>query len=74
MIVPNGCGFKVGGETREWREGELLVFDDTVEHEAWNDSGCDRIILIFDVWRPELTAVERRAVTALFDTVDSYSR
>ena len=74
LIVPPGCGFRVGGETREWNEGELLVFDDTVEHEAWNDSSSDRIILIFDVWRPEITIEERRAITALFDSVDNYAR
>jgi aspartyl/asparaginyl beta-hydroxylase (cupin superfamily) len=72
LIVPRGCGFKVGGEVREWREGELLVFDDTVEHEAWNDGSSERIILIFDVWRPEVTSDERRAITALFEVVDSY--
>ena len=72
LIVPPGCGFRVGGEVREWREGELLVFDDTVEHEAWNDGSSDRIILIFDVWRPEVTSDERRAITALFQTVDEY--
>jgi aspartyl/asparaginyl beta-hydroxylase (cupin superfamily) len=72
LIVPPGCGFRVGGEMREWREGELLVFDDTVEHEAWNNGSADRIILIFDVWRPEVTAEERRAITALFEAVDSY--
>jgi aspartyl/asparaginyl beta-hydroxylase (cupin superfamily) len=72
LIVPPGCGFRVGGEAREWREGELLVFDDTVEHEAWNDGSSDRIILIFDVWRPEVTSDERRAITALFQTVDEY--
>jgi aspartyl/asparaginyl beta-hydroxylase (cupin superfamily) len=74
LIVPPGCGFRVGGETREWEEGKLLVFDDTVEHEAWNLGTSDRIILIFDVWRPELDADERRAVTALFEAVDGYSR
>jgi len=72
LIVPPGCGFRVGGETREWKQGELLVFDDTVEHEAWNDGDSDRIILIFDIWRPELGAEERHAVTALFEAVDGY--
>jgi aspartyl/asparaginyl beta-hydroxylase (cupin superfamily) len=72
LIVPPGCGFRVGGQTREWREGELLVFDDTVEHEAWNDGSSDRIILIFDVWRPEVTPDERGAITALFEAVDNY--
>lgn len=72
LIVPPGCGFRVGGEAREWKEGELLVFDDTVEHEAWNNGDSDRIILIFDVWRPELSEQERLAVTALFQAVDSF--
>ncbi|MFN3726884.1 MAG: aspartyl/asparaginyl beta-hydroxylase domain-containing protein [Allosphingosinicella sp.] len=74
LIVPEGCGFRVGGETRKWEVGKLLVFDDTVEHEAWNNSDEDRIILIFDVWRPELDATERRAVTALFEAIDAYGR
>jgi len=74
LIVPPGCAFHVGGKRREWHEGELLVFDDTVQHEAANEGSSDRIILMFDVWRPELSADERRAVTALFDAVDSYSR
>ena len=72
LVVPPGCGFRVGGETREWREGELLIFDDTVEHEAWNDGDSDRIILIFDIWRPELSEDERRAVTAMFEAIDAY--
>jgi aspartyl/asparaginyl beta-hydroxylase (cupin superfamily) len=72
LIVPEGCGFRVGNETRAWKVGEALVFDDTIEHEAWNDSKEDRIVLIFDIWRPELTEEERRAVTAMFEAVDSY--
>jgi aspartate beta-hydroxylase len=58
LIVPPGCGFRVGGETREWRVGTGWVFDDTIEHEAWNDSDTPRAILIFDVWNPELTRLE----------------
>ena len=72
LIVPGGCGFRVGNETREWREGEAWLFDDTIEHEAWNDSGEDRIILIFDVWRPELSEAERAMVVGLFAAVDAY--
>jgi aspartyl/asparaginyl beta-hydroxylase (cupin superfamily) len=74
LIVPPGCAFDVGGERREWREGELLVFDDTVEHKAENQGASDRIILMFDVWRPEVGPDERRAITALFNAVDSYRR
>ncbi len=71
LIVPKGCGFRVGNEVREWEVGKLLIFDDTIEHEAWNDSGEDRVVLIFDVWRPELTEDERRAVTAIFEAIDA---
>ncbi len=66
LIVPPGCRFRVGNEVREWEEGKLIIFDDTIEHEAWNDSGEDRVVLIFDVWRPELSEQEQRELTALF--------
>lgn len=66
LIVPPGCGFRVGNEVRQWEEGKLLIFDDTIEHEAWNDSAKDRVVLIFDIWRPELSEQERREVGALF--------
>lgn len=62
LIVPAGCGFRVGGETREWREGEAWAFDDTIEHEAWNDSDETRIILILDAWNPYLTDAEKAAI------------
>jgi aspartyl/asparaginyl beta-hydroxylase (cupin superfamily) len=65
LIVPEGCWFRVGGETREWTRGEALVFDDTIEHEALNPSDQLRVVLIFDVWAPDLTEVEREAVVAL---------
>ena len=66
LIVPQPSGFRVGNETRAWEEGKLLVFDDSIEHEAWNDSAEDRVVLIFDIWRPELSEADRRAVTAIF--------
>ncbi|MFN5903064.1 MAG: aspartyl/asparaginyl beta-hydroxylase domain-containing protein, partial [Novosphingobium sp.] len=66
LIVPQGCGFRVGGETREWHEGEAFVFDDTIEHEAWNDSDHLRAVLIFDVWNPWLTLAERDLIRGLF--------
>ena len=59
LIVPPGCSFRVGGETRDWVEGEAFAFDDTIEHEAWNRSDRVRAILIFDVWNPYLTEGER---------------
>jgi len=66
LVVPAGCRFRVGGETREWREGEAFAFDDTIEHEAWNDSAQPRIVLIFDVWNPHLTADEQRLLQGFF--------
>jgi hypothetical protein len=65
LIVPPGCGFRVGAETRPWQPGEAFVFDDTIEHEAWNDSGELRVVFIFDVWAWALSASERRAVAAI---------
>lgn len=72
LIVPKGCWFRVGNETREWQEGRMLIFDDSIEHEAKNPSGELRIILLFDIWRPELTETERQAVSAIFDAIDSF--
>ena len=65
LLLPGPARFRVGNETREWRMGEAWVFDDTIEHEAWNDADALRVILIFDVWNPLLTEVERELVNAL---------
>jgi len=65
LIVPEGCWFRVGAETRHWKRGEAFVFDDTIEHEAMNPSSELRVVFIFDVWHPDLTNVERDAVAAL---------
>lgn len=72
LIVPSGCSFRVGNDVRTWVEGEAWVFDDTIEHEAWNRSGEDRYILLFDIWRPELSEEERAGVAALCEAVDAY--
>jgi len=71
LIVPEGCRFRVGGETRSWREGEAFAFDDTIDHEAWNDSDELRAVLIFDVWNPYLTEAERRLMCLLFEVSDA---
>jgi aspartyl/asparaginyl beta-hydroxylase (cupin superfamily) len=65
LIVPPGCGFRVGAETRSWEPGHAFVFDDTIEHEAWNDSAELRVVFIFDVWAWALSEAERRAVAAI---------
>ena len=71
LIVPPGCGFRVGGETRIWEEGRAFAFDDTIEHEAWNDSDALRAVLIFDVWNPHLTAGERDLLLQYFASADA---
>jgi aspartyl/asparaginyl beta-hydroxylase (cupin superfamily) len=70
LIVPDGCWFRVGAETRQWRVGEGWVFDDTIEHEAANDSDALRVLLIFDLWHPGLSAGERDAVAAIMAESD----
>jgi len=65
LVIPEGCRFRVGSETRVWEKGKAWVFDDTIEHEAWNDSGETRIILICDIWNPLLSAAERDLVRKL---------
>lgn len=71
LVVPDGCGFRVGGETREWREGEAFAFDDTIEHEAWNDSDRPRAVLIFDVWNPHIAPHERELLKLMYQAADS---
>lgn len=73
LILPPHCGFRVGNDTREWKMGEAWVFDDTIEHEAWNDSDQPRTILIFDVWNPLLSAAERNLVTAMMNASNAYN-
>lgn len=72
LILPGKCYFRVGNETREWRMGEIFVFDDTIEHEAWNDSDQLRVILIFDIWNPYLSNAERDLVSALLVAEGEY--
>lgn len=72
LVVPAGCRLRVGNETRVVEAGQPLLFDDSIEHEAWNDGDAPRAILLFEVWRPELSESERQALTAMFDAVGGY--
>ena len=71
LDVPPSCGFRVGNETREWVEGKAFAFDDTIEHEAWNDSDRRRAVLIVDYWNPHLSEAERAAITRYFVAADA---
>jgi aspartyl/asparaginyl beta-hydroxylase (cupin superfamily) len=72
LIVPTDCALRVGNETRTVEAGKMLIFDDSIEHEAWNRSNDMRVILLFEIWRPELTAAERAGLTALYESVTTY--
>lgn len=73
LMIPADCALHVIGEPpRVWREGEVFVFDDTFEHEAWNRSTDVRVILLMDVWNPHLSEVERLAVTQLVEAIGDF--
>ena len=72
LIIPPACSFRVGHQTREWKYGEAFVFDDSIEHEARNDSGELRAVLIFEVWNPALSTAERELVAGLMNGVRNY--
>ncbi len=71
LIVPPNCGFRVGGEIREWVEGRPFAFDDTIEHEAWNHSDELRAVLICDVWNPHLSEAEQAMIARYFEATDA---
>jgi aspartate beta-hydroxylase len=74
LIVPTDCAINVGGDLHEWQEGRCVTFDDTFEHEAWNRSDRTRVVMILDSWNPDLTEVERLAVTDLVEAIGDFNR
>lgn len=74
LIVPPGCALNVAGEQHVWREGQAVVFDDTYEHEAWNRGEATRVILIADVWHPDLSAGERAAVAEIAAAISDFNK
>ena len=72
LVIPPDCGFRVGATTREWVPGQAWVFDDTINHEAWNLSDTPRAILIFDIWNPLLTAAERDMIQTATEIYAQY--
>lgn len=73
LIVPDNCWFRVGATRREWKEGEVFVFDDSIEHEAANESDELRVVLIFDTWHPGLSEVEKRGIAAALGSTPGFS-
>ena len=72
LIVPPDCRLRVGNEIRPVEAGKAMIFDDSIEHEAWNDSDQTRVVLLIEIWRPELSAAECAALTTLFEGIGSY--
>jgi hypothetical protein len=72
LIVPPDCRLRAGSEIRAVEAGKTMIFDDSMEHEAWNDSGETRVVLLFEIWRPELNEDERVSLTTLFSAIDAY--
>jgi aspartyl/asparaginyl beta-hydroxylase (cupin superfamily) len=72
LVLPGPARFRVGNETRDWKMGQAWVFDDTIEHEAWNDAEVPRTIMILDVWNPYLSDVERSLASAMLAARKAY--
>lgn len=66
------CTLRVGNEVREWHDSQPLVFDDSIEHEARNAGDRSRTVLLFEIWRPEITEDERAALAKLFASIAAY--
>ncbi|XP_053414366.1 aspartyl/asparaginyl beta-hydroxylase isoform X2 [Nycticebus coucang] len=66
LVIPKeGCKIRCANETKSWEEGKVLIFDDSFEHEVWQDASSFRLIFIVDVWHPELTTQQRRSLPAI---------
>lgn len=74
LIVPEQCSIRVGNEIHTWSEGKLFAFDDSFEHEAWNRSTSDRVVLIFEAHRPDLSLEERKAIEYVFSKRENWLR
>ena len=72
LVAAGKCRLRVGNDVREWQTGRAWVFDDSMEHEAWNDSDQARVLLQFDIARPELSADENRWVATLLEGIDAF--
>ncbi|XP_069587497.1 aspartyl/asparaginyl beta-hydroxylase isoform X3 [Ranitomeya imitator] len=66
LVIPRqGCKIRCANDTRSWEEGKVLIFDDSFEHEVWQDANSYRLIFIVDVWHPELSQHQRRTLPAI---------
>ena len=73
ILTAPDCWFRVGSETRGWVDGVPLVFDDSFNHEAKNDGPQERVVLLFEIWRPEIDAADREAIGRIFQAIGQYA-
>ena len=63
LFIPDEAYLKVAGEARPWEEGKMIIFDDSYEHEAANLSTTqERVILLIDIWHPDLHIEEVQSI------------
>lgn len=72
ILTAPDCWFRVGSEVRHWVDGVPLVFDDSINHEAKNDGAQERVILLFEIWRPEIGRADREAIGRIFQAIGEY--
>jgi aspartyl/asparaginyl beta-hydroxylase (cupin superfamily) len=72
ILTAPACTLRVGSETRTWKPGVPLVFDDSIEHEARNAGEQERVVLLFEVWRPEIPEADREAIARMLEAVGDY--
>ncbi|KAK6619573.1 hypothetical protein RUM43_012330 [Polyplax serrata] len=65
LVVPPKTYIRVAEETRTWEEGKFIIFDDSFEHEVWHNGTSLRLVLIVDIWHPELTEHERQSLSPI---------
>jgi beta-hydroxylase len=69
LIVPPDCAIRVGRERYHWTPGEFMVFNDMIEHEAWNHDTTRRVVLLIEFLRPGKTEVDLSMSPALSDAI-----
>ncbi|MHA7871821.1 MAG: aspartyl/asparaginyl beta-hydroxylase domain-containing protein [Hyphococcus sp.] len=72
LIVPEGCEIRVGDDMHQWEEGKIIAFDDSFQHEAWNRSDRDRVVLIFETHHPDLSPTEIEAIERVYSAFDAW--
>ncbi|GMI01283.1 hypothetical protein TrLO_g1110 [Triparma laevis f. longispina] len=66
-VATNKCGIKVASQKRKWEEGKCIVLDDSYQHEVWNETSEARVVLLVDIWHPDVTKDERNSINEMFD-------